>query len=164
MSKSKVKLGRVWIERKEDESPDLSWIGEYSNQAKDGAIDRQERGHCGRGEYRYFIPAMTGEETGNPDSPEQDYERMESYNRGGWCMIGIIAKAEVLIPIVGCPGNSTVQTIHSSGLWGIESDSGEEELKRIEQEELVDLGRQLNALDIGDRAIKYAVKHIERKE
>lgn len=156
MKKCRILGNRV--ERVVDDSPDLSWIGEYGNAAESpNAIDRKERGDMDRGEYRYFNPSMTGEETGNPDSPEEDYRRMESYNNGDWCMLGIIAKAEILTP------SGTRQTIRSSGLWGVESDSGEDYLKDVGAEQLVELRAELESLGIGSRAISRAFQHVETK-
>lgn len=95
---------------------------------------------------------------------KQDYERMESLNNGNWCFLGIIAKAKILVPA----GNySQLQTITSGGLWGIESDSGDEYIREEAQNQLSDLKDQLLALGIGKRAIEYAIKQwngeIERK-
>ena len=85
---------------------------------------------------------------------EQDYQRCESYNREDWWMVGIIAKAEVVV-------NGVVQVIHSGGLWGIESDAGDDYLASVAQEELSDLGRQLADLGLRRRAIAHAIKGVE---
>ena len=121
-------------------------------------IEEGERGDQERNEYRYFNPAMSGEETGNPDSPEEDYQRMESLNRGDWCCLGIIAKAKVVL------AGEVIQTIRSGGLWGIESDSGEDYLGSVEEDELANLRKQLEAVGLGKRAIDYALGNMERKE
>lgn len=105
-----------------------------------------------RDEYRYFIAAMSGETTGNPDSVRQDYDRMESLNRGDWCYYGISAVAEVWNP-----KTHTTQKIRSGGLWGIESDSGNY-LEEVEQEQLTELSTELSSLGFGKRAITYAIK------
>lgn len=153
----KPRILSVTVKRVQDESPDLSWIGEYGNSPKSpAAIDREERGERGHGEYRYFNPQLTGEETGNPQSPEQDYERMEAYSRGEWCMLGIIAEAEVQFTA------TTVQTISSGGLWGIESDGGADYFTEVEEEQLSALADELAAMGIGKRAIAYAVKNAKR--
>ena len=76
-------------------------------------------------------PAMTDEETGNPDSPEQDYQRCEDYNRCGWHMIGVYAVARITI-------GGVAQEIRSAGLWGVESDSGDY-LPEVADEELAQL-------------------------
>lgn len=153
---NKIKLIKVWTESRTEDQPDLSHLGEYTNDgSKAGAIARE---NCGSREYRFFVPAMTGEETGNLESPRQDFERMEAYNRGDWCMIGICAKAEVVLT-----GNA-VQTIHSGGLWGVESDSGDEYLNTVKEEEADALAAELAALGVGKRAIAYAMRRIEHKD
>ncbi len=135
-----------------DIDPDLSYLGMYGNSATTPRlignsaatpIDRQERGDMQRGECRYFYPAMTGEETGNPESPEQDYQRCEDYNRGGWCMIGIQASAEVVV-------DGVIQDINSGGLWGIESDSDDSYLRSVAHEQLSELKSILESLGIED--------------
>lgn len=150
------KILSVRIERAADTAPDTSYLGEYSNSATSpAAIDRQERGDCGR-EYRYFNPAMTGEETGNPDSPEQDYQRMESLNRGNWWYIGIIAKAKIQTG-----RNSVIQTISSGGLWGIESDSDSAYLDQVRREELSSLFGELKRIGFSEAQIHKAYENIE---
>lgn len=113
----------------DDETPDTSFLGEYSNQPGPDAIDRKACGDWKRGEYQYFNPAMTGAETGNPESPAQDYARFEAFNRGDWHFIGVKARAEVVI-------GDTIQTITSGGLWGIESDSDADYVTSVKKDEL----------------------------
>lgn len=146
----KTRIESIKLIREIDSDPDLSYLGEYSNHESANSIDREARGDCGRHEYRYFTPAMTGEETGNPDSPEQDYERAESYNRGGWCMVGVYAVAEVIV-------NGTVQRIRSGGLYGIESDSDLGYFEDVARDELADLAATLADLGLSARAIKSAM-------
>ena len=129
---TKKRIVNIEFVRDTDDCPDLSHLGEYHTESRSNAIDRQERGDMGRGEYRYFSPAMTGEETGNPESPEQDYQRYEAYNRGEWCMIFCFAKATVSV-------NGVLQTITSGGLAGVESDSDESYFKEIEAEQREEL-------------------------
>lgn len=52
----------VHVELGYDESPDLSWLGEYSNKPGEDSIDRQASHDQHRGEYRYWNPANTTEE------------------------------------------------------------------------------------------------------
>jgi hypothetical protein len=137
-----------------DDSPDLSHLGEYHSDYREGCIDRKERGDMDRNEYRYFTPAMTGEETGNPESPEQDYLRMENYNRGDWHMLGIRAEARVVV-------KDTVQTITSCGLWGVESDSEDDYLKEVGQEELSGLREILLSLGFTEAEIDAAFKEVK---
>ncbi len=53
----------------------------------------------------------------------QNAERLAAYNRGEWHMIGIRAKATVWVERVNY---RTSYELESPGIWGIESDSGEE--------------------------------------
>ncbi len=119
-----------------DDCPDLSLLGKYTDTWEENAIDRKSDDRYGRyaayGEYRYFVPALTGEETGNPDSPEQDYQRAEAYNRGDWTVLYCYARATVVI-------GSISQTMRSGGLGGVESDSDASYFEEIKQEELATL-------------------------
>jgi hypothetical protein len=144
------RIESVKVRREVDADPDLSYLGEYSNHASDNSIDRVERGDAGRGEYRYFTPAMTGAQTGNPDSPEHDYQRAEAYNRGAWCMVGVWAEAEVIV-------SGTVQRIRSGGLWGIESDSDASYFEEVAREQLAELADILaEFIGLSRSAIKRA--------
>lgn len=110
-------------------------------------------------EYRYFDPSDNYK--GEPDEDvrkyvRQDYERMESLNRGHWGYMGIKAEAKILV------GN-TAQEISSGGLWGIESDSDEGHIQSTEQEELRELREQLKALGFGTRAIAQAFKNVQHE-
>ena len=147
----KNRIESIKLVREVDNDPDLSYLGEYSNDECATSIDRQERGDMGRHEYRYFTPAMTGDETGNPESPEQDYQRMESYNRGGWCCKGVRAVAEVIV-------NGTIQHIQSGGLWGIESDSERSYFEEVAAEQLAELADILTELGFSKRAIAASAR------
>jgi hypothetical protein len=112
-------------------------------------------------EYRFFMPYAGGEKPGTDDYRKyglEDFKRMESYNRGHWHYLGIIAKAEIVSPQGVC------QTIRSGGLWGVESDSGHEYLAEVEGEELAALKAELTALGIGARAIAHAFAHVQHKD
>ena len=151
------KIRKVWIERAIDEDPDTSHLGTYANQPTSPvAIDREANGDICRGQYRYFNPAMTGEETGNPDSPEQDYQRMESLNRGEWSYVGIIAKAEIQTD-----RNSPIQVIRSGGLWGVESDSDRTYFDQVRQDELSQLFAELSRIGFSDAQIHKAYENID---
>lgn len=143
----------VKVKRMLDTDPDLSDLGVYSSTPAEHHIDREERGDMGRNEYRYFNVGM-----GCPEYIEQDYKRMEAYNNQEWYMLGIRADAQVILS--GC----TIQTITSGGLWGIESDSGNEYFGEVEQEELADLREQLEAVGFSTEEISAAfenVKHVQ---
>jgi hypothetical protein len=134
--------------------------------------DCDERGDMLAREFRYFNGPV---ENYKGESPEdirkyirQDYEHMESLNRGDWCFIGVRANAKVSIPSAtdaGIPGHtSLVQNITSGGLWGIESDSGREYIEEEEKNQLAELRDQLKALGFSSRAISKAFRDVQHKD
>lgn len=126
-------------------------------------------------EYRYFNPSDNYK--GEPAEDirkyvRQDYERMESYNRGHWHYVGVYATAEVELSAQvnkGCVSGhevytTTIQTIRSGGLWGTESDSDRSHFEEIEKEELSALRDSLKILGFSARAISTAFKQVVRGE
>jgi hypothetical protein len=149
------KIDHIKIKIMDDDYPDLSGLGEYSDTPKEGAIDRREYfGSSWRvGEYKYFNPGNY--DPTDPDRDEyalQDYERMEAYNHGDWRCIGIRADCKYLID------NWIIQEITSGGLWGIESDSGDDYLKEIAQEETFSLTIYLKEIGFTDKEIEPHIK------
>lgn len=143
------------IEVKEiaDEYPNLSFLGEYTDKynyynivcetGKFICEGTQEDIPVRQDQYKYFKPYARGEKEGTKKYIEygkQDFERMRRYNTGYWCMIGVKAIAKISI-------NNTIQTIKSSGLWGIESDSDESYKTEIKNEQLNELKSTL--IEIG---------------
>jgi hypothetical protein len=133
------------------------------------ACDCGERGDMERGQYRYFNPSFNYVDKNGHALPEntaeevrkyvrQDYDRMESLDRGDWCFIGIRAQAQVQT------GSAIVQDITSGGLWGIESDSGREYIEEVIRKELANLKTELLAWGFSKRAISAAFKNVERKD
>jgi hypothetical protein len=123
-----------------------------------------------RGEYQYFNPSRNYvDASGNAlpgNTPEQvreyvrqDYDRMEDYNRQGWCYIGIRAEAQYQTAF-----GSPIQTLTSGGLWGIESDSDKSYFAEVAGEELAQLKAELKALGFSARAISTAFKNVEEVE
>lgn len=82
----------------------------------------------------------------------EDYRRCEALNNSEWNYIGIIAKARV----VGSGG--VVQTLRSGGLWGIESDSGDDYIRQVEDEELTALAEILKGFGGSARAVARAIQ------
>ena len=189
MNKGK-RILKVTLKRMIDEDPDTSWLGKYSDtRTSELSIDRahdldcfantgaEEQEDCpcigdewNRREYRYFNPSFNYVDKSGRALPEntpeevrkyvrQDYERMESLNRGDWSFIGIKAEAEVWNA-----DTQVVQRIHSGGLWGIESDSGEGYIEEVEQEELSNLKDELKAYGFSARAISKAFENVHYKD
>lgn len=132
----------IRVERVADKSPDLSYLGEYSDKPAAVHIDREARGDMKRGEFRYFNLG-----TGDAEYIEADYETMEAYERGNWCMYGIRAEVHV---------NGTVHTIYSAGLWGVQSNSEESYLDEVGLEQIDELADTLKEFGFSIAEIKAA--------
>ena len=111
----------VRIVHQVDADPNLSWLGEYTDAIPGGVadtqvVDREEKGDLCRGERRYFVGGANYKAEPEAEARKytfQDYERVESYNRGDWTMLGISAEADVEVDAgVECD----TQTIRSGGL------------------------------------------------
>jgi hypothetical protein len=148
------KILSVELRRVDDPCPDLSHLGEYGDAPEEHHIDRKERGDMGRHEHRYFNLGC-----GEPAYLEKDYERAEAYNRGDWCMCGVRAVAKIEV-------GGVLQTIRSGGLYGIESDSGDDYFAEVAREQLAELAEILCGLgfapDVVERAMPEDVEFVDR--
>lgn len=178
----KPRIEEIRIKTKFDDSPDTSYLGEYTDDypgedalKRGSAFDR----NAGQREYRYFVPMNSVEDhrqglsrIGYSRSQaedmareycRQDYKRMEALNAGEWHYIGVMVEARVSYSI----GNGTrrLEWFESGGLWGIESDSGEEYLAEVAQEQIQDLREHLNAFNVDtsefEAKAKEALKEVD---
>jgi hypothetical protein len=111
---------------------------------------------------RFFLAYAGGEKPGAAEFRKyalQDYNLMESYNRGDWCYIGMRAVADITLP-----GSSIIQRISSGGLWGIESDSGSDYIGEVEKDELAALRQALENVGFSPRQIAAAYRDIQRRD
>ena len=85
------------------------------------------------------------EHDSDPDTSylEQDgfEDRLAAFERGAFHFLGVRAEAEVLI-------ESTTQTLTSGGLWGIESDSTDDEIVNVAVEEYEQLRKVLKTIGV----------------
>ena len=68
-------------------------------------------------------------------------DRKEAYKRGDFSFVGVRAEAEITVDGIS-------QTITSGGLWGVESDAGDEYIKEVGGEEYNDLRKILKTLGV----------------
>ncbi len=173
-------LDQIVIKQKVDESPDLSWLGEYSDRWQPGAIDRKHRvsGWSNR-QLRYFIPGNSykdhwdglhnmGYSRGNCDYLArqyvmQDFQRMERYANGDLYETGIIAEAIVTYPESCVPPARRIERLTSAGIWGIASDTDEKELEQEIQGQLADLKDHLRVFNVGIRNFNKVALAAERQ-
>jgi len=127
-------VGSIYKLIEEDDCPDLSWLETIQDQ--DGNIISSCR--YSNDDFKKYGKEKVQEWI------DQDRERLESYGVG-WYMVGVRAAAEIYIPF----GDFfVVQTIESPGLWGIESDSGEDYFKETFKSELKILEEMLRKLNV----------------
>lgn len=155
-----IKIESIKVVVKIDESPDTSFLGEYTDWQEDWAISRAHDEYVANladdtdmpescREYRFFIPYAGGEAPGTDEYQKygmQDYKRMEGLSNGDWQFIGIGAEAVVSYPI-GDDGSRRIERLTSGFLWGIESDSGDY-LRQVAQEQLAELRDHLEVFGV----------------
>lgn len=123
-----TRIEKIRFVREIDTNPDLDWIGTFSNEPEEGAIDRSKIESLDRNQYRYFNPA-------NPEYAKQEYEHMMNLEKGNSSMYGVRAEAIVYL-------SGVRQTIRSGGLWGLEHNGSKETEADFVDEE----GNQLEEL------------------
>lgn len=156
MSKLKKKIESIKVKAVDDDINDISYLGKFSSKVPDKYdLNRGNaffRPNAERGEHKYFIPAnkvettreflqsrgyarSVAEEKAREDN-KRDFARAEKIASGDIQFVGIVAKAEILVPL----GDHWIsQQVRSGGLWGIESDSGEEYFEEVGKEQVAEL-------------------------
>ena len=149
------KIIKVTIKRMTDEGGEADFLGKYSENPGEPTktIDRRVLKHYRPGQLPFFI----SENTETYTESLVNYNRMEAGMRGDWCLIGIEAEAEVQFT------GDLVQRLTSGGLWGIESDAGEEYFETIQQEQLEELEGELLAVGFTLEEIVAAFENVETK-
>lgn len=97
---------------------------------------------------------QTPAELGSITAAVWNHRRLESYKRGDWCLVGIRLAADVVLEHNGRTPRTI--TLTTPGLWGVESDSGEEYFRAevVNDSEL--LGDDLHALGFSWNEIQDA--------
>lgn len=182
----KPTIESITIKHMADDYPDLTWLGEYSNKVP-ACADRRRgdfvfRHKAGPRECKYFIPGYgtvaeirvdlrargysrgVAEEMARAQI-RKGFKRMEDYGNS-WAMIGIQAEAMVKYRIRPNDKDWRLEHFKSGGVWGIESDSGNDHLEDIEREELADLREHLKRFSIRMNKKEWArlIANIEKKE
>lgn len=154
----KSKLTKITLRHIVDESPDTSYLGDYSDHPKNPfSIDRYG-GKRMVNSHRYFNPCVSNWDGYTDDEKREyakhDFDRRESMGNL-WCYVGIVAKAEYVSP------NGICQDVRSGGLWGIESDSNKAYLADVGTEQLAELTQELLSIGFTKRQIAVAMKDVE---
>ena len=86
----------------------------------------------------------------DPDYRQQDEARLAAWRNDEWHFLGIQAKATIKIPHGTNPECWITAELLSPGLWGIESDSGDDYFRQVYQEERDILTAMLTSLKTYD--------------
>lgn len=137
-----AKVVKIEIKRVVDKNPDLSFL-ETTPEYHYGT-DGSNWKHVSEEDKQRVIVQYDSIWNACVTYAKQDKERLDAYNRGVWEIIGIRAVATIHIPV----NNNTVkiQTIESGGLFGIESDSGDNYIKDIAREQIAEVKNYLRIL------------------
>lgn len=119
----------------------IQWHALHERDSHAGAPDSNDDG---------FWPSLDPNAAGYvaPENFEREQRkakrRMADWRAGRWHYIGIRARAVLHIPIGG--SSFRILTLESSGLWGIESNSGKAYLAEVYAEERRELMKELATL------------------
>lgn len=149
-----IKIEKITIVHAPDYDADLSYLGEFSNERGPLAIHH----NGGRNSYEWFNPANA--ET--LKHAQQDYKRMMDFENGNLSCISIRAVATVATSNDDDGKTWLINKIESGGLYGIESDSDDTEIKSIEAEQLDELKDALHNFGIIDETINHVQVETKR--
>lgn len=145
----KAILKSIKIKEIVEDSPDLSYLGQFANQPK-GNFSIEHEPNDSRS-FNWF----NAENVATDKEAQQNYERAASYG-DSWNAIGIKAIAEIHIPfeVNGHETNYKIETIDSGGLWGIESDSDDVYKNEVAQDQIEELQGYLKTLNVSLKKFK----------
>jgi hypothetical protein len=138
----RAKAVRIEVKRIVDENPDLSFLETTPEHhyGKNGS----NWDHVSEEDIQRVINQYGSIWNACIAYAKQDKERLDTYNRGVWEMIGIRAVATIHIPVDG--DTVKIQTIDSGGLFGIESDSDNNYIQDIGREQITEVKNHLRIL------------------
>lgn len=141
------KINKIVIEAIPDYDTDLSYLGKFSDEAGEFAIEHNGE----RGSYAYF----NADNVENMKQAKQNYERVMQYDSGELQDYGVKAYAEIH---TSDDGNSwLINKISSGGLWGLSSDGSKADFEDEAENQLSDLQDVLIQFGFSGKEIK-AVK------
>lgn len=86
----------------------------------------------------------------DPEYCEQDEARFNAWRKGDWHFVGVRAKATIKFPYGSNPDCWITSELLSPGLWSIESDSGDDFIRQVYDEEREILAGMLASLKTCD--------------
>lgn len=137
VEREKPKIEKITVEKILDDCPDISYLETIQDESGNILSSCQ----------------FTQEEW--LENPEQvqgyidaNKKRLEEFSKGEVYMVGIRAKVEVSYRINERTEDRRIEHFTSGGLWGIESDSGDDYFKEVQADELADLKSHLEQFNV----------------
>lgn len=149
------RIVQIGVKRMHDEHPDPSSVGRLTGEPLSPLSIPWEMASGWSEDARKGNAFFTSLNARTAEEARQDYDRMVDYQKGDWWYIGIRATARIETSHDG--QTWLVNRVSSGGLWGIESDAGEEYFQEVRGEELAELAGVLEALGFEKDAITAAV-------
>ena len=127
--KNTNEIGTIKIKYSIDEENDISDLGEFSNEEKEFSIPHD----IGNNKtFNHF----NADNVENIKQAKENYDRAMKFENGELFSYGIQAQAELITKL----GNyNLINTLESSGICCLDSDSDEQGFKEIEEEQLEEL-------------------------
>lgn len=141
------------VVRNDDDAGETDYLGYFTEDVSHVdaehyyIIDRGEKQAGYHSEARYYVSSFNYVDEAPADRESyalQDYERLEKFVAGAWWFIGVQVSA-----VVDVPGEGS-RTVTSPGVWGIESDCGEEYVREVAEDEIAQLREELEGMGVVD--------------
>ncbi len=133
-------ISHLVINRVFDTDPDLSYLGAFSDTKGNFAV-KHETDDPRSSDW------FNAEGVENMEQARQNYKRFLQFGNEEIHCIGIVAEAQILIPLGNDDKYGIRQNIQSGGLYGIESDSGESYFREVEADQFSELKTVLKQLN-----------------
>jgi hypothetical protein len=92
---------------------------------------------------------------------DEDHKRLEDFENNKWDANGVIATARVKYPIGG--NNWRLEWLSSGGLWGVESDCGDDYMQEVVDGELERLKQHLEKFGVNTSDFEKHAKKAKEK-
>ena len=124
------KINKIVIEAIADYDTDLSYLGKFSDEAGEFAIEHEQNNNRS---YKYF----NADNVENMEQAKQNYKRMMEYENGELQDYGVKATAEIYTSDDG--KTWLINKIQSGGLWGLSSDGTADDFEDEPENQKMDL-------------------------
>lgn len=140
-----IKIKKIVIKYIPDDICSFDWLGSFSDEKGKFAIEHKG----GRGTYKYF----NAKNVDNMKQAKENYKEMMDYENGIKSLVGVQAIATIYTSQNDACTDWLINSIHSGGCWGFDSDDTET-LKDEGEMQVIELERTLKQLGFTDEHFK----------